>query len=409
VPWAVVWKTALGDEGAEVKAKIRSLWAKWFRWSTISHCLIVLCLWAVSTQAMYPTLDSLNFMGWLNASVLALCSMTWVFRLFLPSHLTTEPGVIGRSFVAVDVLVLLFISYGVLLNINRMLDSSAPEKKTAVITEIIEDPFSPSWFFPAGRSVFTGSGTSALVTEIIRDPYSPGWFFPAGRSLLTVLNVPDNHKYIALHRNMVEYLLIGQEVTLTQYKGFLGMPWVSDFRVDHQSVPQDLLTSDDPIIKKDVTLSELHKEQWDRGLDDAQQYASEEPEDFDFLIAVTEVLLKKGQARPAVEFLRPIATARPSYQVYLRYADLLHTIGEREEGIKTLQVAATMDSKPIMALYQLGYRLKAMGRFGEATIAFEKLLEIQPGYPTVKEVLYELHRQSDVSMSSHSLSSVPSQ
>lgn len=355
---------------------------------------------------MYPTLDSLSLIGWLNASVLALCGVTWVLRLFLPGHLTTEPGIIGRSFVAVDVLVLLFISYGVLLNINRMLDSSAPEKKTAVITEIIEDPFSPSWFFPAGRSVFTSSGTSAVVTEIIRDPFSPGWFFPAGRSLLTDSNVSDNQKYIALRRNMVEYLLIGQEVTFTQYKGFLGMPWVSDFRVDHQSVPQDLLTSDDPIIKKDVTLSELHKEQWDRGLEDAQQYASEEPEDVEFLIAVTEVLLKNGQARPAVEFLKPIATARPNYQVYLRYADLLHTIGDREEAIGILQVAATMDSKPIMALYQLGYWLKAMGRFGEATIAFEKLLEIQPGYPAVKEVLYEMHRQSGMSISSHSLSSV---
>lgn len=129
-------------------------------------------------------------------------------------------------------------------------------------------------------------------------------------------------------------------------------------------------------------------------------------EDVDFLVAVTEALLKKGQARPAVEFLKPIAIARPSYHVYLRYADLLHTIGEREEAVKTLQVAATMDSKPIMALYQLGYMLKAMGRFGEATIAFEKLVEIQPGYPTVKEVLYELHRQASMSMSSHSPSSI---
>lgn len=124
------------------------------------------------------------------------------------------------------------------------------------------------------------------------------------------------------------------------------------------------------------------------------------------MVAVTEALLKKGQARPAVEFLKPIAIARPSYHVYLRYADLLHTIGEREEAVKTLQVAATMDSKPIMALYQLGYMLKAMGRFGEATIAFEKLVEIQPGYPTVKEVLYELHRQASMSMSSHSPSSI---
>ncbi|MCM3900821.1 MAG: hypothetical protein ND866_03880, partial [Pyrinomonadaceae bacterium] len=309
----------------------------------------------------------------------------------------------------VDVLVLLFVSYGVLLNINRGLDSSAPEKKSAVITEVFEDPFSPGWFFPAGQSVLTGTGTSAVVTEIIRDPFSPGWYFPAGRSLITSSNVSDKPKYIALRRSMVESLLIGQEVTFTQYKGFLGIPWASDFRVDHQSVPQDLLTSNDPIIKKDVALSELHKQQWERGLEDARQYASEEPEDVEFLIAVTEVLLKKGQARSAVEFLKPIATARPNYQVYLRYADLLHTIGEREEAVKIFQVAATMDSKPIMALYQLGYQLKALGRFGEATIAFEKLLEIQPGYPTVKEVLYEMHRQSGMSMSSHSLSYVPAQ
>jgi hypothetical protein len=392
-----------------MKGRIRSLWTTWFRWSTISHCLIVLCLWAASAQVAYPTLDSLNFVGWLNALILALCGVTWVLRLFLPSHITTESGIVRRSFFAVDVLVLLFISYGILLNINGILDSSEPEMKSAVITEVIEDPFSPGWFFPAGQSVFTGSGTSAVVTEIIRDPFSPGWFFPAGRSLITGSNVSDKPKFIALRRSMVESLLIGQEVTFTQYKGFLGIPWVSSFRVDHQSVPQDLLTSSDPIIKKDVALSELHKQQWEQGLEDARQYASEEPEDVEFLIAVTEVLLKKGQARPAVEFLKPIATSRPNYQVYVRYADLLHTMGDREEAVKTLQVAATMDSKPIVALYQLGYWLKAMGRFDEATIAFEKLLEIQPGYPMIKEVLYEMRKQTGLSMSSHSLSYVPAQ
>ena len=79
--------------------------------------------------------------------------------------------------------------------------------------------------------------------------------------------------------------------------------------------------------------------------------------------------------------------------MYLRYSELLHTIGEREEAIKTLRIAVTMDSKPIMALYHLGYILKAMGRLGEATTAFEELLRIQPGYPTVKEALHEMRRQ----------------
>ena len=380
-----------------MKATIHSLWTKWFSWSTISHWLIVLCLWAASAQVMYPTLDSLNFMGWLNASVLALCAVTLAFRLFLPKRITSGSSMTNRCFVAVDVLVLTFISYGVLLNVNGIMDSSAPETKSAVITEIIEDPFSPSWFFPAGRSILTGAGTAAVVTEIIKNPFSPGWFFPAGRSLLTSSNVADNPKYIAVRRSLVESLLIGQEVTFTQYKGFLGMPWVSDFRVDYYSVPQDLLTSNDPIIKKYVALAELHKQQWERGLKDSQQYASEEPEDIDFLISATEALLKGGQAAPAVAFLKPIVTARPNYRVYTRYAEILPMIGDREGAVEILQVATTLDSKPIMALYQLGYMLKAMGRFGEATVAFEKLLEIKPDYPMIKGALQEMHQQSGVS------------
>lgn len=389
-----------------MKARIYALWARWFGWPIISHCLLILCLWAVSAQVAYPTVDSSIVVGWLNALILALCVVVWVLRLFLPPHATTESHFLRRSFIAVDVLVLLLISYGVLVHINGILDSSAPETSSAVIAEVIEDPFSPSWFFPAGRSVLTSSGLSAVITEILTNPRSPIWVFPAGRALINSSSESNQPVYIALPRSTLAYLLIGQEVKFTQYKGFLGIPWVTGFHVDHQSVPQDLQTSNDPIIKKDVTLSELHKQQWERGLEDARQYASEEPEDIDFLFAVTEVLLKYGQAKPAVQFLKPIAETRPTYRVYYRYADVLYAMGDREESINALYRAVTMDSKPIEALYQLGYRLKGMGRFGEATRAFERLLEIQPGYPTVEHALYELRQQPGMSMSP---SSVPVQ
>jgi hypothetical protein len=345
---------------------------------------------------MYPTLDSFNFIGWLNASVLALCAVTWILRLFFPNNHTTEPSILGRCFLAVDLLVLLFISYGVLLNINGVLDGSAPEKKSAVITGVIEDPFSPGWFFPGGQSILAGTGTAAVVTEIIKNPHSPGWFFPAGRAGLTGLNTPDNPRHIALRRHLIGYLLIGQEITFTQYKGFLGIPWVTDLRVDQYSVPQDLLTSNDPIIKKDIALAELNKQQWERGLEDAHTYASEEPEDIDFLISATEVLIKGGQAGPAVGFLRPFATTRPNYRLYVRYGEPLHQTGNREGAVEVYQAAARLDPKPILALYHLGYLLKAMGRFGEATVACERLLEIQPGYPMIKDLIHEMQRQSSI-------------
>jgi cytochrome c-type biogenesis protein CcmH/NrfG len=75
-------------------------------------------------------------------------------------------------------------------------------------------------------------------------------------------------------------------------------------------------------------------------------------------------------------------------------------MGDREGAVEILQVATTLDSKPITALYYLGYMLKAMGRFGEATVAFEKLLEIEPDYPMIKGALQEMHQPSGVSASS---------
>src|SRR5215217_2922951 len=101
---------------------LRSLWARGFNWSTISHWLMILCLWAVCAQLTYPTLDSFHFIGWLNASILALCALTWVLRFFVRKDLTTGPGIIPRSLLAVDVVVLLFIAYGVLLNVNGVVD-----------------------------------------------------------------------------------------------------------------------------------------------------------------------------------------------------------------------------------------------------------------------------------------------
>ena len=350
-------------------------------------------------QVAYPTLDSMNVIGWLNALVLVLCVATWVLRFFLPKDLTDGPSTLSRYFVAVDLLVLLFISYGVLLNINGVLDGSEPEIQSAVVAEIIEDPFSPDWFLPVGRSPLTGAGTAAVVTEIIKNPVSPGWFFPAGRSLLTGSESLGHPKYIALRRSMVEYLLIGQEVTFLQYKGFLGIPWVSDVRVDRGAVSQDLRASNDPIIKKDIALAELNKPQWERGLEDARAYTSEVPEDIEFVIAATEALLKKWQARSAVEFLKPLVAAHPSYRLYVRYAEILPSIGEHERAIESLQAAVTMDSRPIMALYGLGSLLKERGRFDEATAAFEQLLAIEPNYPVVKDVIREMRRQSGSEMS----------
>ena len=387
-------------------ARLRALWAKVFSWPFIGHCLLILCLWALSAQAAYPTLDSSMVIGWVNALILGLCVVVWALRLFLPAQATTESHLLRRSFVVVDVLVLLLIAYGVLLHLNGMLDSSAPETRSAVITEVAEDPFSPSWLLPAGRSVLTNAGPSVVLTEILTNPRSPLWYFPAGRVLITSSTGSEPPNYLALPRSTLAYLLIGQEVIFTKYQGFLGISWITDFHVDHQAVPQDLQTSTDPIIQKDVTLSELHKQQWDQGLERARQYASEEPEDMDFLFAVTDPLLKYGQAKAAVEFLQPIAETRPNYRVYYRYADVLYVMGDREASINALYRAVAMEPKPIEALYQLGYRLKGVGRVTEATRAFEALLEIQPGYPGVEYVLNELRQQPGMTSSSHLPSSV---
>lgn len=392
-----------------MKARLRALWAKLFSWPIISHCLLILCLWALSAQVAYPTEDASMVIGWFNALILGLCVGVWALRLFLPPQATTVSRLLRRSFVVVDVLVLLLIVYGVLVHINGMLDSSAPETRSAVITEVVEDPFSPSWLFPAGRSVLTSAGPSAMITEILTNPRSPLWYFPAGRARIITSKGSEQPTYIALPRSRLAYLLIGQEVIFTQYQGFLGIRWVTDFHVDYQSVPQDLQTCTDPIIKKDVTLSELRKQPWDRGLEHARQYASEEPEDIDFLFAVTDSLLKYGQAKLAVEFLKPIVEMRPNYRVYYRYADVLYAMGDRDGSINALYRAVTMETKPIEALYQLGYRLKGVRRFGEATRAFETLLAIQPGYPTVESVLAELRQQPDMKRSSYPSSSVPAQ
>jgi len=389
--------------------RLRALWAKVFNWPFIGHCLLILCLWALSAQAAYPTIDSSMVIGWVNALILGLCVVVWLLRLFLPPHATTESHLLRRSFLVVDVLVLLLVTYGVLLHLNGMLDSSAPETSSAVITEVVEDPFSPSWLLPAGRSVLTSSGPSVVITEILTNPRSPLWYFPAGRALITTPKGSERLSYIALPRSTLAYLLVGQEVIFTQYQGFLGIRWITELHVDYQSVPQDLQTSTDPIIRKDVTLSALHKQQWDRGLEDARQYASEEPEDIDFLFAVTDPLLKYGQAKAAVEFLKPIAETRPSYRVYYRYADVLYVMGDREASINALYRAVTMEAKPIEALYQLGYRLRGVGRVAEATRAFEALLAIQPGYPGVEYVLNELRQQPGMARSSHPSSSIPAQ
>lgn len=379
-----------------MKARIAAVWGKLFCWPLIGHCLLILCLWALAAQVAYPTLDSSVAVGWVNALILGLCVVVWALRLFLPAQATMESHLLRRSCVVVDVLVLLFIAYGVLLHLNGMLDSSAPETRSAVITEVVEDPFSPGWLLPAGRSVLTNSGLSAAVAEILTNPRSPLWYFPAGRVLIASTKGTEPPTYVPLPRSTLAYLLIGQEVIFTQYQGLLGISWVTAVHVDHQAVPHDLETSTDPIVRKDVTLSELYKQQWDRGLERARQYASEEPEDIDFLFAATDPLLKYGQAKAAVEFLKPIAEARPSYRVYYRYADVLYVMGDRDGSINALYRAVTMEAKPIEALYQLGYRLKGVGRLGEATKAFETLLAIQPGYPGVEYVLNELRQQLGV-------------
>lgn len=390
-----------------MKAWITALWARLFSWPLIGHCLLILCLWALAAQVAYPTLDASVAVGWVNALILGLCVVVWALRLFLPAQATMESHLLRRSCVIVDVLVLLFIAYGVLLHLNGMLDRSAPETRSAVITEVVEDPFSPGWLLPAGRSVLTNSGLSAVIAEILTNPRSPLWYFPAGRARITSSKGTEPPTYIPLPRSTLAYLLIGQEVIFTQYEGLLGISWVTDVHVDHQAVPQYLQTSTDPIVRKDVTLSELYKQEWDRGLEHARQYASEEPEDMEFLFAVTDPLLKYGQAKAAVEFLKPIAETRPSYRVYYRYADVLYMMGDHNGSINALYQAVAMEPKPIEALYQLGYRLRGVGRIAEATRAFETLLAIQPRYPGVDYVLNELRRQPGVTRSSRPSSSIP--
>lgn len=341
---------------------IRSLWKRWFSWITISRWLIALCFWAASTQVTYPTLDSLSFVGWINISVLSLCTLALLLRIFIPATVLNEYKSLSHSLLASDAVAITFISWGVLININGVLDSSEPERRYATVVEVIEEPLSLNWFYPAGRAALASRHAS------------------------------NDLRFVALRNNNFSNLLTGQEITFTQYEGLLGLPWITDVSVNHNAVPQDLLTSEDPIVRKDIALAKLHGTELEHELKHSQHYALEFTEDVDFMLAVTDVLLKRNQAHRAVAFLKPLISIRPNYELHVRYGELLQQIGDRSSALEIYQVATTLNPKPSAALYHLGYSLKAAGRFEEATIAFIKLLEIEPGYPLIKEAVREMQQ-----------------
>jgi Flp pilus assembly protein TadD len=137
----------------------------------------------------------------------------------------------------------------------------------------------------------------------------------------------------------------------------------------------------------------VSKQNWQSGLKKAEDYLSEEPKDIDFAIAVSAAMEQGGQAKTAVDLLRPIAATQTSYRLYTRYAWLLRQTGDIEGSLDMLRAAAQLDPKKMDAFYQLGYTLKALQRYEQATVAFEKLLEVQPNYPNIKEMLEEMRLQ----------------
>lgn len=354
-------------------SRIRSVWKRWFSWITISRWLIALCLWATSTQVTYATLDSLSFVGWINVGVLSLCALALLVRVFVPTAVITDYRLLRHSLLASDAVAITFICWGVFTNINGVLDSSEPEKQSAIVVEIIEEPL------------------------------SLGWFHPAGRAALATRNAPSDLHYVALRNNAFANLLVGQELTFTQYNGLLGLPWITDVFINHEAVPRDLLTSEDPIVRKDIALALLHGKEWNEGQEAVRYYYEHyyemaSPEDDRFIHNVTDIFLKGNETHRAAAFLKSLIPIRPSYELYLSYGTILQQIGDRGGAIESYRAATGLHPQPILALYSLGYTLKAAGQFEEATAAFNRLLELAPQYSTVNEALSEM-RQKRASVS----------
>ncbi|MGH7318242.1 MAG: tetratricopeptide repeat protein [Candidatus Rokuibacteriota bacterium] len=200
---------------------------------------------------------------------------------------------------------------------------------------------------------------------------------------------PGRAERLLLHADERQWLWGGLDVLVHVRHGRFGIPWVSRVEPNGEKILLAVLEATPTAAEPRRRLAHLYvrSHRYDDARITALRHLELYPRDEAFAVRIATELLYVARQADAVPILEPFAKLRPRHGVYTRLGFALGQTGRRREGIELLQKAIALWPDDWWTYNALGYVHYWAAEFDRAIPLFEKVLELRPNSPEIRDVL----------------------
>lgn len=331
----------------------------------VHSALLALGCWSIWAQAVYRAPQSFVTVALaaLTIAVIGLSLAVWLagaFRVIRASDRSRRLVTVGRGTCAF--LVVAVALWGLFLFGNGWLDRSDPVARPTHIMGI------------AGGE----TGLGVMV------PYT--WM------TLRSWDSSARQERLLAHWDERGRLWGGQPVVILLRQGFFGMPWVSTVEPDFEQQSREVFTlvPDAAGVWKELALFNVRINRLDEARRVAGEYFAKFPQSPEFPVQIARILTGRDRFADVTALLAPVAGRHEDADVYMLLGYALGMQGRRDEGLRYLERARTMQPDNWWPHYALGWVHGTHGDMASAVLSFERALQLRPGLPDAEAQLARL-------------------
>jgi hypothetical protein len=173
----------------------------------------------------------------------------------------------------------------------------------------------------------------------------------------------------------------GQPVVVLLRPGFFGVPWISAIEPDFETQSREVfkLVPEASGVWKELALFNVRINRLDEARRVAGEYFARFPQSPEFPVQIARILAGRDRFADVTALLAPVAVRHEDVDVYMLLGYALGMQGRRDEGLRYLERARTMQPDHWWPHYALGWVHGTHGDTASAVLSFERALQLRPG------------------------------
>ncbi len=179
----------------------------------------------------------------------------------------------------------------------------------------------------------------------------------------------------------------GEAVVVQIRRGALNIPWIHAIERDFEKYARDVLdvTPTASAAWLDLASIYIRERRWKEAADAASRYRDLSPTAQGSLAFIASAFLRAGRPREVIALLDPIAEGHDDYWILKTLAVAWAKLGPSARPVALLQRAIKLDPEDAQPYYILGQVYQEWGWNGDALPLYEKVLELEPLFPDVRQ------------------------